>query len=225
MRKLNNSWDEFFDVETNKDYYKKLRLFLIKEYKTQIIHPDMENIYSAFKTVPIENVKVVILGQDPYHQPGQAHGMAFSVMPGVPKPPSLKNIYAEIEKDIGIKMGSSGYLMPWAKQGVFLLNSALTVRENCPNSHKGKGWEILTAQAVKRLDADDTPKVFMLWGRDARNKKEFIKNPNHLILEAAHPSPLSAYNGFFGCKHFSKANDFLKSKGLTPIDWSINSEE
>ena len=222
MKKLQNSWDAFFEQETNKEYYKSLKSFLINEYKTATVYPAMEDIYSTFREVPIEKVKVVILGQDPYHQPGQAHGMAFSVREGVIKPPSLQNIYKEIEADLGIKMGESGYLLPWAKQGVFMLNAVLTVRQSCANSHKGKGWENLTTEAIKWLNADNSPKVFLLWGRDARAKKEYITNKNHLVLETVHPSPLSAYHGFFGCKHFSKTNDFLKSRGLSPIDWKID---
>lgn len=221
MKPIGNSWDSFFEVETQKEYYKALRAFLISEYRSRHIYPSMENIYSAFKNVPLENIKVVILGQDPYHQPGQAHGMAFSVMPGVNPPPSLQNIKKEIASDLGITMSDSGYLMPWAKQGVFLLNNLLTVREGAPRSHRDKGWEILTDAAISRINADSSPKVFLLWGRDARNKRSLITNGNHLILEAAHPSPLSAYNGFFGCRHFSKANEFLQSHGIAPIDWIL----
>lgn len=221
MKPIGNSWDSFFEVETQKEYYKALRAFLISEYRSRRIYPSMENIYSTFKNVPLENIKVVILGQDPYHQPGQAHGMAFSVMPGVTPPPSLQNIKKEISSDLGITMSDSGYLMPWAKQGVFLLNNLLTVREGAPRSHRDKGWEILTDAAISRINNDSSPKVFLLWGRDARNKRSLITNSNHLILEAAHPSPLSAYNGFLGCRHFSKANEFLQSHGKAPIDWSL----
>jgi len=221
MKPIGNSWDSFFETETAKEYYLNLREFLKREYKTKTIYPPMDNIYAAFREVPVESVKVVILGQDPYHQPGQAHGMAFSVLPGVPAPPSLCNIYKEIESDVGCKMGKSGYLMPWARQGVFLLNAALTVEKNRANSHRGAGWETFTANAVSYLGSSGGPKVFLLWGRDARNKAGLITDPRHLVLEAAHPSPLSASGGFFGCGHFSKANEFLKQNGMEPIDWEI----
>lgn len=221
MQPLGNAWDTLLSAETQKDYYKKLKAFLVEEYRTHTIYPTMENIYATFREVAPERVKVVILGQDPYHQPGQAHGMAFSVLPGVRKPPSLANIYKEIEADIGCKMSDSGYLMPWARQGVFLLNACLTVRNGQANSHKGKGWEILTDAVISYLNAHASPKVFLLWGRGARNKRVLIDAPQHLVLEAAHPSPLSAYNGFFGCRHFSRANDYLLKNQLQPINWQV----
>jgi len=221
MKPIGNSWDDFFETETKKDYYLNLREFLKTEYKTKTVYPGMDDIYSAFKSVPLEKVKVVILGQDPYHQPGQAHGMSFSVMPGEKKPPSLVNMYKEITADIGCEMGESGYLVPWAEQGVFLLNASLTVQRGNANSHQSIGWEIFTNEVVKKLNEHSSPKVFLLWGRNAQNKSGVITNPAHLVLQAAHPSPFSADNGFFGCRHFSKANEFLKENGLEPIDWQI----
>lgn len=219
MEIIDNSWCELFEQESNKDYFINLNEFLENEYKINTIYPAKENIFSAFKAVPIEKVKVVILGQDPYHQPSQAHGMAFSVPPDVKLPPSLLNIYKEINQDIGCEMSKNGNLIPWAKQGVFLLNTCLTVRESQANSHKGKGWENFSNEALSYLNRHDFPKVFMLWGRDARSKSKIITNKSHLVLEAAHPSPLSAYNGFFGCNHFKKANNYLIQNGLTPINW------
>ena len=221
MIKLNNSWDAFLEDETRKEYYLKLREFLKREYATKRIYPDMNNIFAAFGAVPIEHVKVVILGQDPYHQPGQAHGMSFSVMPGVKRPPSLSNIYKEIQSDCGVAMGESGYLLPWAQQGVFLLNACLTVEDSKPGAHRNRGWELLTSEAICLLNEDPNPKVFLLWGADAKNKQCLITSKNHLVLQAAHPSPLAAHNGFFGCRHFSKANDFLVAHGRRPIDWHI----
>lgn len=221
MKNLGNSWDGFFEAETKKEYYINLKRFLIAEYGTHTIYPAMDNIFAAFRAVAPERVKVVIFGQDPYHQPGQAHGMAFSVLEGVKRPPSLENICKEIKADIGCEMSDTGYLMPWAKQGVFLLNACLTVRKDTPNAHKGKGWELFTDAVAQYLGADAHPKVFLLWGRGARDKKRLITSPAHLVLEAAHPSPLSAYNGFFGCRHFSQANRFLQDHHLTPIDWRI----
>ena len=188
-----------------------------------MIYPDMHDIFNALKYTPYEKVKAVILGQDPYHGAGQAHGMCFSVKPNVPAPPSLVNIFKEIETDVGVK-NTSPYLVNWAKQGVLLLNTVLTVREGQPNSHKGHGWEVLTDSIIKKLNARKDPIVFMLWGSNARSKKAFITNPQHLVLECPHPSPLSAYAGFFGCKHFSKCNDFLKEHAQTPIDWHTTPE-
>ena len=219
MIQLDNSWDSFFEEETRKGYYQELRQFLIDEYKTKRIYPPKDKIYSIFKEVPMEKIEVVILGQDPYHQPGQAHGMSFSVLPGVKKPPSLVNIFKEVASDIGCDEPEHGCLLGWAKQGVFLMNTCLTVEEGRPNSHKNKGWEILTDEVIRRISADERPKVFLLWGRDARAKKQLIHNGRHLILETVHPSPLSAYNGFFGCRHFSKANAFLHANGRPEIDW------
>ena len=219
MVHIGNSWDKFFNEETKKEYYSELREFLKNEYKCKRIYPKMDNIFNIFKEVPLENIKVVVLGQDPYHQPGQAHGMAFSVMPGIKQPPSLVNIFKELKDDIGCDIPETGYLLPWAKEGVFLMNTCLTVEEGKANSHKGKGWERLTDEIIKVIDEDPSPKVFFLWGRDARNKKSIIRNKNHLVLETVHPSPLSAYNGFFGSKHFSKANKFLKENNRGEINW------
>lgn len=217
---INNDWKDFFDIETKKDYYKDLKKFLIEEYNNYTIYPKAEDIFTAFKLTPISNIKVVILGQDPYHEPNQAMGLSFSVPNQTKIPPSLINIYKEIATDIGTNdLLITGDLTKWAEQGVFLLNTVLTVREHKANSHAGKGWEILTDEAIKVLNENNNPKVFMLWGKNARNKKSLITNPKHLILEAAHPSPLSAYNGFFGCKHFSKTNNFLQLYNLSPIIW------
>lgn len=219
MINIGNNWQNFFDIETKKDYYKKLKEFLKNEYKNYIIYPSMENIFNAFKFTDIDNVKVVILGQDPYHEPNQAMGLAFSVPDNIKIPPSLINIYKELKSDTGKEIPASGNLINWTEQGVLLLNTCLTVREHEANSHSGKGWEILTDEAIKVLNKNNNPKVFMLWGRNAKNKKELITNVNHLVLEAAHPSPLSANNGFFGCKHFSKANCFLRKNNLKEIQW------
>lgn len=216
---MDNNWDNFFKNELQKEYYLNLNTFLDKEYKEKKIYPPREQIFSIFKEVPLKEIKVVIIGQDPYHQEGQAHGFAFSVMPGVKKPPSLLNIFKEIKTDIGCNIPVSGYLGVWARQGVFLMNTCLTVEDSKPNSHKGRGWEILTDEVIRYIDMDDNPKVFILWGRDARNKIKLITNNKHLILEAVHPSPLSAYNGFLGCKHFSKANDYLRLNNREEIDW------
>lgn len=216
---IGNSWDKFFAEETKNDYYLKLKEFLIQEYKCKRIYPKMENIFAIFKEVPIENIKIVILGQDPYHQAGQSHGVSFSVMPGVRKPPSLINIFKELKEDIGCSIPKTGYLLPWVKQGVFLMNTCLTVEEGKAKSHSGKGWERFTDEVIRFIDQDPAPKVFFLWGKDARNKKKLIKNSNHLILEAVHPSPLSVNKGFFNSGHFSKANNFLKEKGRGRINW------
>ncbi|MDD2371141.1 MAG: uracil-DNA glycosylase [Firmicutes bacterium] len=217
--KISKSWDRVFLDESQKEYFVKLNSFLDEEYQKKNIYPPKEEIFSIFKEVDLKDIKVVILGQDPYHKNGQAHGFAFSVMPGVKKPPSLVNIFKEIKMDIGCEIPEMGYLMGWAKQGVFLMNTCLTVEESKPNSHKGKGWEILTDEVIRQIDKDNNPKVFMLWGNDARKKKKLIKNERHLVLETVHPSPLSAYNGFLGCKHFSKANDYLRANMKDEIDW------
>lgn len=218
MVNIGNSWDNILKADFESENYKQLREFLKEEYSHHVIYPNMYDIFSALKVTPYEKVKVVILGQDPYHGPGQAHGMSFSVKPGVDTPPSLVNIFKEIESDLGIK-NTSPYLMPWAEQGVLLLNTVLTVRSGLANSHKGRGWEQLTDSIIRHLNERNEPIVFMLWGGNARSKKALITNPNHLILETVHPSPLSAYNGFFGCKHFSKCNAFLAKNGEEPIDW------
>ena len=218
--KINNDWDNVIGQEFEKEYYIKLRDFLKKEYSTQTIYPNMYDIYNALRLTPYSDVKVVILGQDPYHGAGQAHGLCFSVQRGVKLPPSLQNIYKEIESDIGAKMPLHGDLTSWAKQGVLLLNTTLTVREGRPQSHLGQGWEILTDIIIQRLNESPKPIVYILWGSNARSKKKYITNKNHLVLETVHPSPLSAYNGFFGCKHFSKANEFLGLNGIEPVNWT-----
>lgn len=221
MVQLGNDWDALLADEFKKEYYLALRAFLKNEYGTRRIYPDMHDIFNALKATPYSAAKVVILGQDPYHGPGQAHGMCFSVKPGVPKPPSLVNIFKELQEDLGVEPPSDGYLLKWAQQGVLLLNTVLTVREASPNSHKGKGWEIFTDQVIRHLNDRQQPLVFLLWGANARTKKALITCPDHLILEAPHPSPLSAFSGFFGCRHFSKANAFLDASGLGGVDWKI----
>lgn len=223
MVEFGNDWDELLADEFKKEYYLNLRQFLIREYKTQRIFPGMYDIFNAFKYTSFENVKAVIIGQDPYHGIGQAHGLCFSVKKGVAPPPSLVNIFKEIKTDLGIdNTGKHGELTKWAESGVLLLNNVLTVREAQANSHKGKGWEFFTDNVIKLLNTREKPMVFLLWGANARAKKKLVTNPAHLVLECAHPSPLSAYNGFFGCRHFSKANEFLKSHGIDEIDWSID---
>ena len=221
MVQFNNSWDILLKDEFKKPYYLNLRKFLVQEYKTQTIYPDMNNIFNALKYTDYKDVKVVILGQDPYHQPNQAHGLCFSVLKGVNPPPSLQNMYKEIHAEYGYPIPQHGELTYWAEQGVLMMNTVLTVRESQPNSHKGMGWEIFTDNVITILNARPEPMVFLLWGANARAKKKIITNPNHLVLESAHPSPLSAYNGFFGNGHFKKANEFLKSKGMAEIDWQI----
>ncbi|NLY11947.1 MAG: uracil-DNA glycosylase [Firmicutes bacterium] len=218
---LGNDWDELLQDEFKKEYYLRLRQFLINEYRTRTIYPDMYSIFNSIKLSSYEQTRVVILGQDPYHGKGQAHGLAFSVQKGVAIPPSLINIYKEICDDLGCYMPNNGYLVPWALQGVLLLNTCLTVRENSPNSHRGKGWEQFTDRIIELLNEKKTPVVFLLWGNNARSKRRIITNPLHLVLETVHPSPLSAHRGFFGCGHFSKANRFLKEHGQQEIDWQI----
>jgi uracil-DNA glycosylase len=220
MIAFGNDWDNLLAEEFSAPYYLALREFLKTEYATHRIYPDMYDIFNALRSTPCSAVKAVLLGQDPYHGPGQAHGLCFSVKRGVPHPPSLKNIFKELSEELGIAPPQSGELIGWAKQGVLLLNTTLTVREASPQSHKGKGWEILTDRIIEIINQKETPVVFMLWGGNARAKKSLITNPNHLVLECAHPSPLSAYNGFFGCGHFVKANAFLESKGEKTIDWN-----
>ena len=222
MVHIGNDWDEILADEWQKPYYLKLRGFLKTEYAARTVYPDMNDIFNALKYTPFSNVKAVIIGQDPYHGKGQAHGLCFSVKKGVDAPPSLKNIYKEIENDLGIAPPSHGELIEWAKQGVLMLNTVLTVRESSPNSHKGMGWETFTDRIISELDRKQTPVVFLLWGANARKKAEIIKNPIHKKLITVHPSPLSAYGGFFGCKHFSKTNEILTSTGLTPINWKIS---
>lgn len=221
MVHFGNDWDEVLKGEFDREYYHCIRKFLINEYKTQKIYPSMYDIFNAQKYTAYSDVKAVILGQDPYHRPGQAHGLSFSVKKGVPVPPSLVNIYKEIHDDIGLPIPSHGELTYWAKNGVLLLNTVLTVREGQAGSHRGHGWEAYTNRVIEELNKREKPMVFLLWGSDARSKKKLITNERHLVLEAAHPSPLSAYNGFFGCRHFSKCNNFLLKNGNTPVDWRI----
>lgn len=221
MVTLGNNWDILLRDEFQKDYYINLRKFLVSEYKTQTVYPDMNNIFNSLKLTDYKDVKVVILGQDPYHEPGQAHGLCFSVKKGVQPPPSLQNIYKEIHAELGLPIPPHGELTDWAKRGVLLMNTVLTVRKGQANSHKGMGWEIFTDNVIKLLNARPEPIVFLLWGRNARDKAKLITNPVHLVLESAHPSPLSAYNGFFGNGHFKKANDFLRKTYGEEIDWEI----
>ncbi|MGL5439265.1 MAG: uracil-DNA glycosylase [Filifactoraceae bacterium] len=218
---FNNQWDELLEEEFQKEYYVSLREFLKKEYKTQIIYPNMYDIFNALKYTDYKEVKVVILGQDPYHGYGQAHGLSFSVQKGVKPPPSLINIYKELKGELGIEIPNHGELTTWAKQGVLLLNTCLTVREGQPNSHRGKGWEVFTNKIIEHLNNLEEPIVFLLWGANAKAKVEIINNPKHLILTSVHPSPLSAHGGFFGCNHFKLANEYLEKYGRTPIDWRI----
>ena len=223
MINLGNDWDDILSEEFKKDYYLKIREFLKKEYAQRRIFPSMYDIFNALKYTPYKETKVVILGQDPYHEIGQAHGLSFSVKKGVKIPPSLVNIYKELNSDIGMPIPNHGELTSWAKQGVLLLNATLTVREGQANSHQDIGWGIFTDEVIKLLDKNDEPIVFILWGANARGKKKYITNKNHLVIESAHPSPLSAYNGFFGSKPFSRANAFLSQNGKEPINWnSVN---
>lgn len=222
MVHLGNSWDEILAEEFRQPYYLELREFLKKEYATKTVYPDMYHIFEAFKRTPYENVKVVILGQDPYHGPGQAHGLSFSVLPEVRTPPSLVNIYKELQQDIGTKIPNNGCLISWANQGVFLLNASLTVRKGEANSHQKIGWERFTSRVIEILGKRQQPMVFLLWGRNAMEKESMIPpNSPHLILKAPHPSPFSADRGFFGCRHFSKANEFLLAQGMSSINWQI----
>ena len=218
---IGNEWDDLLAGEFEAPYYQKLREFLKSEYSNYKIYPSMYDIFNALKYTPYSKVKVVILGQDPYHGAGQAHGLCFSVKKGIEPPPSIKNIFAEIKSDLGIDPPDHGELNSWARQGVLLLNTVLTVREGMPNSHKGIGWELLTTKIVELLNENPNPIVFLLWGANARAKTPILTNPNHLVLTTVHPSPLSAYNGFFGCRHFSKTNDFLIRHGAEPVNWKI----
>lgn len=220
MVNLGNDWDILLDNEFKKDYYLRLREFLKQEYFSRKIYPPMHDIFNTLKYTSYENARVVILGQDPYHGAGQAHGLCFSVKRGVKFPPSLQNIFKELNAEYGIIAPESGELVGWAKQGVLLLNTTLTVREGLPQSHKGHGWETFTDEIISLMNEKSRPVVFLLWGGNARAKKALITNPKHLVLECAHPSPLSAYNGFFGCGHFKKTNEFLRSVGEEEIDWS-----
>lgn len=218
---IGNSWDSILKDEYDKEYFKKLQQFVINEYKTKTIYPKMSEIFKAFIETTYENVKVVILGQDPYHGENEAEGLSFSVKVGIAKPPSLINIFSELKDDLGYDIPQNGSLVPWAKQGVLLLNSTLTVVKDTPKSHSNHGWEIFTDEVIRKINEKTTPVVFILWGSDARSKKSLITNPIHYIIESAHPSPLSAYRGFFGSKPFSKTNAFLKKNNLKEIDWQI----
>ena len=222
MKKIfTNDWENFLSDELQQPYYQELRQFLISEYRSRKIYPDMFDIFNALHFTSYADTKVVILGQDPYHEPGQAHGLSFSVLPGVPPPPSLINIFKELETDLGCKIPNNGCLKSWAEQGVLLLNTVLTVRAHLANSHRGHGWETFTDKIISVLNDREKPIAFILWGRPAREKKSMITNPEHYIIESAHPSPLSASKGFFGTRPFSRVNNFLTSVGETPINWQI----
>lgn len=221
MAQISNDWLQAVGEEFRKPYYKELYQFVKQEYSEYVIYPESEDIFNALHLTPLKDVKVVIIGQDPYHNVGQAHGLCFSVKPDVDIPPSLVNIYKELHEDLGCYVPDNGFLEKWAKQGVLLLNTVLTVRAHKAASHQGKGWEIFTDAIIEAVNKEDRPIVFILWGRPAQAKKKMLNNPKHLILEAPHPSPLSAYRGFFGSKPFSQTNTFLKENGVEPIDWQI----
>jgi uracil-DNA glycosylase len=221
MEIFKNDWSELLTPELTQPYYLKLRQFLINEYRTRRIYPDMYDIFNALHYTSYEDAKVVILGQDPYHGPGQAHGLSFSVQPGIEPPPSLLNIFKELATDLGCTVPNNGCLKPWAEQGVLLLNTVLTVREHAANSHHGQGWEVFTDKIISFLNEREKPLAFILWGSPARRKKEMITNQNHFIVESPHPSPLSASRGFFGSRPFSRVNEFLKSTGQEPVNWQL----
>lgn len=222
MATINNDWLDSIESEFKKEYYKNLYSFVKSEYATHTIYPPSEDIFNAFHFTPLSKVKVLLLGQDPYHNVNQAHGLSFSVLPQQKDiPPSLQNIYKELNTDLGCYIPNNGYLKKWADQGVLLLNTVLTVRAHQANSHQGKGWEQFTDEIIRAVNEQDRPVVYFLWGKPAQSKIKMLNNDKHLVLTAPHPSPLSAYRGFFGCKHFSKANDFLQKNGLEPIDWQI----
>lgn len=221
MGEINNDWLDALKDEFRKPYYAQLHKKVLEEYHTQVVFPPADDIFNAFHLTPLKNVKVVILGQDPYHNVGQAHGLCFSVKPEVEVPPSLVNIYQELHDDLGCAIPNHGYLNKWAEQGVLMLNTVLTVRAHQANSHKGIGWEEFTDAAIRAVNMQERPIVYILWGRPAQMKKSMLTNPKHLILEAPHPSPLSAYRGFFGSKPFSRANEFLETNGVEPVDWQI----
>jgi len=216
-----NDWQGYLAEEMQRPYYRELRQFLIQEYRTQRIYPDMYAIFNALHYTSLADTKVVILGQDPYHGPGQAHGLSFSVQPGIEPPPSLINIFKELQTDLGCTVPNNGCLKPWAEQGVLLLNTVLTVREHAANSHHGRGWEIFTDKIISLLNEREKPMAFILWGSPARSKKKMIMNPHHFIVESPHPSPLSAFRGFFGSRPFSRVNAFLEKNGQTPINWQL----
>ena len=221
MAAISTDWLEPLTPEFSKEYYKKLYYTIMDEYKKHLVFPPADDVFNAYSLTPLKDVKVVIIGQDPYHNVGQAHGLCFSVRPDVEIPPSLVNIYKELQDDLGCYIPNNGYLVKWAKQGVLLLNTVLTVRAHQANSHRGLGWEEFTDATIRVLNEQDRPIVFILWGSPAQKKKAMLNNPKHLILEAPHPSPLSAYRGFFGSKPFSKTNEFLIQNQLEPIDWQI----
>ena len=222
MSMLTNDWSLALKDEFNKPYYRDLYRFVKEEYSTKVVYPPADDIFNALHLTPLKDVKVLILGQDPYHNEHQAHGLSFSVLPDQRDiPPSLQNIYKELQEDLGCYIPNNGYLKKWADQGVLMLNTVLTVRAHEPNSHQGRGWENFTDAIIQAVNQKDEPVVYMLWGKPAQSKIPMLTNPKHLILKAPHPSPLSAYRGFFGCKHFSKCNEFLSQNGLEPIDWQI----
>ncbi|MDO4772117.1 MAG: uracil-DNA glycosylase [Bacillota bacterium] len=221
MPKINNDWLDVIGGEYEKDYYKTLREFLFQEYQTTTIYPKADDIFNAYHYTPYHKLKVLILGQDPYHGEHQAHGLCFSVKKGVAIPPSLLNIYKELKQDLGCEIPKHGYLKKWADEGVFLLNTVLTVRKGLANSHAKRGWEIFTDATIQAINQIDRPIVIMLWGRPAQEKARFLHNPKHLVLKAPHPSPLSASRGFFGCRHFSQCNRYLEDRGIAGIDWQI----
>ena len=224
MAAISNDWAEKLSAEYRKPYYRELFQFVKEEYSKVVVYPPSEDIFNAMHLTPLSKVKCVVLGQDPYHEPGQAHGLCFSVKPDIKIPPSLENIYKELHDDVGFEIPNHGYLEEWAKQGVLLLNTVLTVQAHRAFSHRGKGWEQFTDAIIRTVNEIDRPVVFLLWGKPAQEKKALLNNPKHLILEAPHPSPLSAYRGFFGCRHFSKANEFLVRNGETPVDWTLPRE-
>lgn len=221
MTAISNDWLAPLSQEFKKPYYRSLYERVVREYNSYTVYPPKDEIFTAYELAPLADVKVLILGQDPYHEPGQAHGLSFSVKPGVKIPPSLCNIYKELQDDLGLYIPNNGYLTKWASQGVMMLNTVLTVRAHEANSHKGIGWEEFTDATIRILNQQDRPIVFMLWGSPAARKMPMLTNKKHLVLTSAHPSPLSAYRGFFGCRHFSKCNDFLRNNGLSEIDWQI----
>lgn len=218
---IGNDWDKLLEEEYKKEYFINLQKFIIEEYKRKEVYPKMSEIFKAFVKTSYDNIKVVIIGQDPYHGENEAEGLSFSVKIGIQKPPSLLNIFTELKNDLNYPIPNHGSLVSWAEQGVLLLNSTLTVVKDTPKSHSNKGWEIFTDEVIKLINKKTTPVVFILWGSDARSKKSFITNSKHLIIESAHPSPLSAYRGFFGSRPFSKTNEFLIKNNIKPIDWKI----